>query len=158
MRAGDGNRTRVIGLGSRSFTIKLRPHVTAGRQASTQVRPSADLPSTATRTSLQLLTSAIVEGTAAVESTSACSKWVCSELDQCICILKQSVQRSRRTTPLRHGRHVRHYRVPDRFLGATNALRFGACPKSLVAHSSRLITSSKFSRTIRYPSSNSLLY
>ena len=93
-----------------------------------------------------------------VESTSACSKCVCSELDQCICILKQPVQRSRRTTPLRHGRHIRHYRAPDRFLGAMNALRFGACPNSLVAHSSRLITSLKFSRTIRNPSSNSRLY
>src|SRR5699024_6118655 len=53
-RAGDGNRTRVVGLGSRSFTIKLRPHVTAVKQLSVQVEPCADMLPSAARTSLQL--------------------------------------------------------------------------------------------------------
>lgn len=53
-RAGDGNRTRVVGLGSRSFTIKLRPHVTAVEQLSVQVEPCADMLPSAARTSLQL--------------------------------------------------------------------------------------------------------
>ena len=52
-RAGDGNRTRVIGLGSRSFTIKLRPRVTVDEQLSVQVDPCADTLPSATRTSLQ---------------------------------------------------------------------------------------------------------